>query len=397
MPKIGMRMVKTAVAVFLCFMVDIFRQDGVPFYSAIAAVLCMQSKITDSKEKAKSRIIATCIGGLAGIIFVNIEQYVVSIPIEWIRYFMISLCLIPIIYFTVVIKKPDSAYLSCVVFMCITVAHVNDSNGTVFALNRILDTVIGIVISLGVNQFHFTKPQIENLYVLNLDIVEPLYKQNMYQFKKSLVNHPNTILYSSKIPAILLDILQSLPLQLPIIILDGATTFDIERKMYISSNAIANTSVIIIQKAIQRVSVNYFCYELNQEQIVVHHQDLSHPAIMTVYEQTKQLAYMHYFHHQDANYRLEHQVLSFWIIDTVEKVQQVQSILQPLDLTMHYQVQQDAKLAILKIYSHDVSITKQVECIKKQYHLTAFPTSVFNQEEVDFKSLQSFFKGDMYG
>ena len=35
-PKIGMRLIKTAVAVFLCFLVDFFRDGGTPFYSAIA-------------------------------------------------------------------------------------------------------------------------------------------------------------------------------------------------------------------------------------------------------------------------------------------------------------------------------------------------------------------------
>ena len=42
-PKIGLRMIKSAVAVFLCFVIYLLRgQHGMPFYSAIAAVLCMQ-------------------------------------------------------------------------------------------------------------------------------------------------------------------------------------------------------------------------------------------------------------------------------------------------------------------------------------------------------------------
>ena len=30
-PKIGMRLIKTAVAVFLCFLLDFFRDGGTPF------------------------------------------------------------------------------------------------------------------------------------------------------------------------------------------------------------------------------------------------------------------------------------------------------------------------------------------------------------------------------
>ena len=36
-PKVGMRIVKTVVAVFICFLIDVFRTGGIPFYSAIAA------------------------------------------------------------------------------------------------------------------------------------------------------------------------------------------------------------------------------------------------------------------------------------------------------------------------------------------------------------------------
>ena len=31
-PKIGMRLIKTAVAVFLCFLVDFFRDGGTPLF-----------------------------------------------------------------------------------------------------------------------------------------------------------------------------------------------------------------------------------------------------------------------------------------------------------------------------------------------------------------------------
>ncbi|MDD3417168.1 MAG: aromatic acid exporter family protein [Lachnospiraceae bacterium] len=40
--KIGGRIVKTVIAVFLCFLVDTIRTSGAPFYAAIAAILCIQ-------------------------------------------------------------------------------------------------------------------------------------------------------------------------------------------------------------------------------------------------------------------------------------------------------------------------------------------------------------------
>ena len=75
MPKVGMRMVKSAIAVFLCFVVFIIRgNNGIPFYSAIAAVLCMQPEVSDSMSKGKSRIISTLIGGCLGMVMLYFFQ-----------------------------------------------------------------------------------------------------------------------------------------------------------------------------------------------------------------------------------------------------------------------------------------------------------------------------------
>ena len=41
----------------------------------------------------------------------------------------------------------------CVVFLCITVTHGNDESPLSFGAGRILDTTIGIVIALIINQF----------------------------------------------------------------------------------------------------------------------------------------------------------------------------------------------------------------------------------------------------
>ncbi len=46
--KIGGRTRKTVLAVFLCFLIDTIRKDGVPFYAAIAAILCIQNNLKDS-------------------------------------------------------------------------------------------------------------------------------------------------------------------------------------------------------------------------------------------------------------------------------------------------------------------------------------------------------------
>ena len=143
-------MVKTAVAVFLCFAIDAFRGGGIPFYSAIAAVLCLQPSWQGSTQKARERTVATFLGGLAGMLVLAAERsWFPTIPaLGW--YALVAACLIPLLSLTVVLKKPGSAYLSCVVFMSVTVSHGGDENPYLFAFNRIVDTLIGILVALAV-------------------------------------------------------------------------------------------------------------------------------------------------------------------------------------------------------------------------------------------------------
>lgn len=159
MPKIGMRMIKSSLAVLLCFVIYFIRGEGMPFYSAIAAILCMQPYVSNSLKAAETRTVGTIVGGLFGMVVLVLSRK--WIPANWdmLYYFIISLCIIPLIYLTVIFKKTQASYITCVVFLSVTVTHVVDVNPYTFALNRILDTLIGIVVSLGVNVCFFPKKE----------------------------------------------------------------------------------------------------------------------------------------------------------------------------------------------------------------------------------------------
>ena len=151
--KVGGRTIKTVVAVFLCLMTGIIRKSDTAFYAAIAAMLCIQRTAEDSLREAFNREVATVIGGIGGMLVLLFERNVWCIPYEAIRYLFLSVLLIPIINFSVLIKREKGTFLMCVVFLCITVAHGNDESPLSFGAARILDATIGIVIALIINQF----------------------------------------------------------------------------------------------------------------------------------------------------------------------------------------------------------------------------------------------------
>lgn len=155
--KIGLRTWKTVISVFICFMIGELRIDGIPFYSAIAAILCIQKTTSDSYKEGKKREIATIIGAIIAIIYLYIERLIPSIQYNFLRYSLLSLLLIPIIQLSRMIKQEDGTFLMCVVFLSVTVNHNLDSIPINFAIARVIDTSIGILIGILVNHLPFDK------------------------------------------------------------------------------------------------------------------------------------------------------------------------------------------------------------------------------------------------
>ena len=155
MPKVGLRILKSALAVFLCFVVYLVRQDGMPFYSAIAAVLCMQPYVRHSFTAALNRTVGTLIGGAYGLLILLLLRLGPIAARPLLGYGIISAAIIPLMYLTVLIKKTPATYITCVVFLSVVVSHGMDTTPYWFALNRVIDTLIGISISLLVNTLVF--------------------------------------------------------------------------------------------------------------------------------------------------------------------------------------------------------------------------------------------------
>ena len=60
MPRIVKRILKSSLAVFLCFLIYLLRnEEGIVFYSCIAAVLCMQQDTSNTQRVAANRVVGT--------------------------------------------------------------------------------------------------------------------------------------------------------------------------------------------------------------------------------------------------------------------------------------------------------------------------------------------------
>lgn len=148
LPTIGLRNIKTAISVFICILLfQIIGREN-PFYACIAAVICMGTSIDSSVTTGKNRFIGTFIGGIWGIILISFFKF---IP-EWLDPIYIGIGITILIYICNILKLNASISISCVVFLSI-MTTTREVSSTVYAINRIIDTSIGIIISILVNKY----------------------------------------------------------------------------------------------------------------------------------------------------------------------------------------------------------------------------------------------------
>lgn len=149
LPKLGLRNLKTALSVFICMVLfSIFNRD--PFFACISAVICLKDTVENSLIMGKDRLLGTLIGGAFGIFFI----YTLSLlpKLHHPNGFITALGIIAIIYICTLINKPGSVSISCIVFIGIMINYTG-AESYYYAINRSLDTAIGVIIAVGINKY----------------------------------------------------------------------------------------------------------------------------------------------------------------------------------------------------------------------------------------------------
>lgn len=158
--KVGMRNIKTAIAVTLCIIFfGIFNQDA--FFAGIAAVVCIQSTIQNSFKAGLMRFSGTVIGGIIG--FITMELLIFS-P-EFLDVIWIFSSIIITIYLCVLLKKNEACQIACIVLLSLILNHSDSNKALFYAIERVIDTSIGIGIAVLVNKF------------VDIELLKSLYKK----------------------------------------------------------------------------------------------------------------------------------------------------------------------------------------------------------------------------
>ena len=302
LPHIGMRIIKSAIAVFLCFVVYFIRgKQGIVFYSCLSVLWCIQSDMGSTFKKALQRTIGTVIGGIYGLIVILINIYLLagSPAPDIFKYLLISVMIIPTIYTTVVLKKPDASYFSCVVFLSIVVLHL-DENPYLFVFNRVCDTMIGIVIGMIVNSVHLPRRRKDSILFVSgvddvlLDKTETIPPYTRVKLNGLIKNGIHFTLSTERTPASLIPLVSSLNLNMPVIAMNGAVLYDLKENRYIKTNDMTYGQAAEVIEFIRQRGFNCFINSVLEDMLVIHHQELKNEAEKDIYKRMHTSPYRNY-------------------------------------------------------------------------------------------------------
>lgn len=165
-PRIGMRNVKTSVAVAICALIYAFFPTRSPAFACIGAIFGMGSDLQNSKLHGGNRFFGTIIGGVIGIVLFRI--YLIFYPQGGHTWLLVPLSFVGTMILIVLCQmfwvggvQPGG------VVMCIVLFNTPVENYIPYALNRMFDTGVGVIVALLVNSFFpggFTFKWMEELY-----------------------------------------------------------------------------------------------------------------------------------------------------------------------------------------------------------------------------------------
>lgn len=329
LPPLGQRIIKTATAVFIClvfYMLQGFHGDVGS--CVITAIIVMQPFVEDTKTFARDRIFGTLLGALWGLAFLLLMNTFPILSTYRIGvYAIMSLFVILGIYSTVVIKKSAIASLVAIVLVSTIINYPNVDAPLVQTLENLADTIVGTVVAICVNVFHL--PRRKNpeclFFVRTMDLVPSRYKQIPSSvhiaLDKLYKDGAKICLVSRWAPAFIISQMGLLNVNAPMIIMDGAALYDIQENKYLDVLPIPRANADRLRAILSGFGVGVNLYSVNERTMTICHDG---PVNMEEKRECERMKRSPYRHYADGLPREEDWIAFMRVIDTTERIQQLE-------------------------------------------------------------------------
>lgn len=279
-----------------------------PFFASIAVCYALGQSKEQSLAQAKLRSIGSIVGGYFGYIVIVFFDFINTffnftkgnINYNFLLYLVVSLGIIILMN---IIRKTNTAYagfIACLTYLSVTVSIRNGGmEAFLFTNNRIISTIIGVLIALYVNTFphiRFTNEKI--LFLVSLD--NALYndknkidEENIHIIR-DICNTNMKLTYMSSRPSdYIVNSFKPCKLRLPMIVMNGTAIYHPLTNEYTDIKYISKESSDKVKKIIEKENINAFSYVYNEG------------SFICFYDSLQELGSRTYFNNNQHNQILE--------------------------------------------------------------------------------------------
>ncbi len=377
LPGIGMRIIKSSVAVFCCFLFySFFRREGIIFYSQLAALWCIQPQWKNTLSKALQRTVGTLTGAMFGLMVLLIDQNLIpgTRGGEFAYAVLVAAMIIGVIYVTLLLRKKDASYFSCVVFLSIVVIHIGDANPYLFVFNRVMDTMIGIIIGMLVNSVRLPRRKEKDiLFISGMDDTlltegQQLSPYSLVELNRMLADGANFTVSTMRTPASLIEPLRGVKLKLPVIAMDGAVMYDLNKHEYLLAYVISEETAQKLRDFLDSFDINYFMNLILDDMLVIQYKDLKNEVEQDIYEKLHTSLYRNY---TTRDLQQESGCVYFMVVQPKDVIQNIyEAMVQRPEfqkLRIHVYDSDDYKgYAYIKIYNENATRENMIAYLKQQ-------------------------------
>lgn len=140
---IGLRTLKTGLAIFLALLISNSSFISNPFYVAMGTVFALQSTVKNSFAVGRERLMGTLIGGFMGFLFACLP---------WQNFPLVAFAAILTIVFCNQTKNTKAISISITICLSILIS-IEDQHPLTYSFFRMTDTGIGLLIGILINYF----------------------------------------------------------------------------------------------------------------------------------------------------------------------------------------------------------------------------------------------------
>lgn len=429
-PRIGMRIIKTVVAIFLAIgisiilkLIDISRGKDLsdlgdisilsnmytPFFAGIAAAYALHRDSKSSYNQAKIRSFGSIIGGYFGMFIILITEFILIDKLKLnntnyplyllITYLIVSVGVIPLIMIAIMFKQQTCVFISCLTYLSVTISIRNGGMNVIhFATNRVLSTLIGIGISLLINNMSLIRRKNKDiLFVSSLDN-NFLTKDNISPYVKYKLNN----LYYKKMPLVFATtrtpsslnyVFDEVGVNYPMVIMNGAAIYHFDKGLYEDKCKINDDAEQFIEQKLEQLDMNAFRYIVDDNMLHCLYQKIGNEAERNYYNHRRKNKFNNFVR---AKLLREINISIYVVIDIKERIDQLAELIRNseyikyVDLVVYKYTSIDGDYWYLKINSKDSKKDLLVKEIKERHNFQKLVVCGSGNTDIDMIEMADF-------